>query len=373
MDNNNKYKSGEYYIFKYLWLIALCPKVIQFFILGAISIGILKLQIGKNDRVFSAFMIYVICHILSIFLNGLVGTFDVMRMIAAMNTALIWIIAIQYYGYYKRHDVDIIKVSKYMMFNVIILIMAGITGFILYDQFGVTSVTFAGRNLMSRDYLLGVESVRLVAFLEHSNLVNMLFYMCFPISLIYIRSANKSKQYLYYLISLFPVYLSKSRTAIIISTILTIISIYTNLKEKKKKILVIIGSLILLIVLFGTTDYVAQIYQATLNLINGRSNSTNTRLIIYMTSIEAVLKNNLLLGMGIKIMRGDYPLGSHSTYLGVFYKTGVLGSLFFLLGLFNMIGRYIRLYLNYKNIRHILIYYIFMFINIAVIDIDGAN
>lgn len=55
--------------------------------------------------------------------------------------------------------------------------------------------------------------------------------------------------------------------------------------------------------------------------------------------------DKLLFGHGTQIDHWmlDIPLGSHSTYLGVFFKFGVVGSLFFLLFLFFLYRRALRL------------------------------
>lgn len=66
------------------------------------------------------------------------------------------------------------------------------------------------------------------------------------------------------------------------------------------------------------------------SFILARAGSNHTRIQIYLESIKLAFENSPVWGMGIKhISETGYPLGSHSTYIGVFYKTGVTGTLLF--------------------------------------------
>lgn len=63
--------------------------------------------------------------------------------------------------------------------------------------------------------------------------------------------------------------------------------------------------------------------------------------------------DKLLFGHGTQIDHWmlDIPLGSHSTYLGVFFKFGVIGSLFFLLFLFFLYRRAVQLTRNVSELN----------------------
>ena len=54
------------------------------------------------------------------------------------------------------------------------------------------------------------------------------------------------------------------------------------------------------------------------------------RLAIYQNSIMTTLERNILFGNGVKYFFYDYPLGSHSSVIGSFYKTGIIGFILFL-------------------------------------------
>lgn len=61
-----------------------------------------------------------------------------------------------------------------------------------------------------------------------------------------------------------------------------------------------------------------------------RKDSSEYRAQLYKVTLKEAIKKPIL-GYGIKprIEQFDVPLGSHSTYLGVFFKTGILGLLIF--------------------------------------------
>ena len=74
---------------------------------------------------------------------------------------------------------------------------------------------------------------------------------------------------------------------------------------------------------------------------SAREGSNATRGNIYSASIEKAFAESPLIGMGIKDL-SPYdliPYGSHSTYVGFFYKTGIIGLI---------IGTVLVLYLNYE-------------------------
>jgi len=60
-----------------------------------------------------------------------------------------------------------------------------------------------------------------------------------------------------------------------------------------------------------------------------REGSSETRLSLYRTGIDFAMAQNPLLGVGIKprLIYLNIPVGSHSTYVGALYKTGIIGLL----------------------------------------------
>lgn len=85
--------------------------------------------------------------------------------------------------------------------------------------------------------------------------------------------------------------------------------------------------------------------------------------------------NSPLLGMGIKdyIEGSIYPYGSHSTYLGYFYKIGILGGFIYLLSFVVILYRLIKLNNNKFSdyLRVISAFCVLLWMILE--DIDGAN
>ena len=61
-------------------------------------------------------------------------------------------------------------------------------------------------------------------------------------------------------------------------------------------------------------------------ILDARSDSTLLRFLVYQESIARALGNNPLIGEGVKVrgLTGFIPLGSHSTYIGLFYRGGLV-------------------------------------------------
>ena len=108
-------------------------------------------------------------------------------------------------------------------------------------------------------------------------------------------------------------------------------------------------------------------------IIYGNLSSNNLRIEIIITSIRRTLAESPLWGLGIKEYLYDgFPLGSHSTYVGFFYKTGIIGLI---------IGITIFVVANYRVVKHgrkgiKIELYFFLFsliILFAIEDVDGTN
>ena len=104
-----------------------------------------------------------------------------------------------------------------------------------------------------------------------------------------------------------------------------------------------------------------------------REGSNNMRTIIYTQSLSTMWKQSPLIGIGIKDMLGEYPLGSHSTYIGVFYKAGILGGLVYMIAILCKVGQTL---LSKDRSRHIMTLKICILCTMLMMvfeDIDGSN
>lgn len=388
----NKY---DYWLFKYLWLIVVLPKEAQFVVLLGLG-GYLyyraERKVSLIDDISKFVLLYVIISLVSILVNSF-HVSSIGRIAAALNTALIWAIGVFFYRYYKTKAIDWNKCGRYLFINLSILVGLNILMRILVIL-GVTHPSIAGLELYIDDWLNGIHTYRLQAFLEYSNLISMMFFLSFPLAYQYLKKMTKImwQQVLVVTVFFLPVYNSNSRQGIVLGAVMVLWIIYENFEkesqevsriikstyerlkniyEKNKRQGAIVAGTVAVIVLLVVIFNIPKAWDFVMDFVNGRSDSSNTRFLIYRTSILKAIDDNFLIGSGIKVMMGEYPLGSHSSYIGFFYKTGLLGLVSIMIAMFNMIKAILLKHFN-KNMI-ILLGVGAIFLAMALEDIDGAD
>lgn len=385
----------DYWLFKYLWLVVVLPKEAQFVVLLGLG-GYLFFRSGRKieliDDISKFVLIYVAINLVSILVNSF-HVSSIGRIAAALNTALIWVVGVLFYRYYKTRAIDWSKCGRYLFINLSILVGLNILMIILV-ALGFTHLSIAGLELYIDDWFNGVHTYRLQAFLEYSNLIAMMFFLSFPLAYHYFKSKTEIIWQLVLAAILFflPVYNSNSRLGIVLGGFMVLWVIYENFEKKSldisrlvksayeriKDIYVknrrqgaimaaVIGGVILLTVILNTP----KAWDLVMDFVNGRSGSSNTRFLIYRTSILKAIDDNFLIGSGIKVMMGDYPLGSHSSYVGFFYKTGLLGLGAILVALFRIIKAVFLK--HFRKNKMFLLGVGAILLAMALEDIDGAD
>lgn len=366
-----------YFIFKYLWVFIIVPKEIQFALLACLLIVLLyksKWTVRVPKFIF-AFIAYAVIHLFSVFINSIINEHSFSRILAALNTDFIWFVAVGYFAviYGAEKSLDLFRVGKYCFINIVILFVI----YVISKVLSLTSVNliFETRSFWTADWIDGVEGIRFTGLFEYSVLVGLFNLLLVPYALLYLFSINR--KFLYFITLLVSFWLSYecgSRSVQVLMLCEIVIAIYyfiknLNISNSAKRYIIVVSCLIVLIV-------VACSYQLLLDkfvdLLYSREGSTNTRFNIYITSLTQTLQHSPIIGLGIKDMMGSVPLGSHSTYVGVFYKTGILGSMFFCIALIGLIVAYLR---KKKTLNFIcFIGYILCFLAALLFeDLDGAN
>ena len=185
------------------------------------------------------------------------------------------------------------------------------------------SILFSNDEWLSRFY----------GFMEYPTLVVAFILSMIPWALYFIAH-RISKPFriplaaVYYVLSFFPIYISYSRSGYLLFWIgaagILFLSWKINTGTENKKILLSAAIVLFFLSVIPMSGYFAALIKELLAM---REGSNSTRMEIYRESMECFLKNPLI-GCGIKeIGRMGYPLGSHSSYLGFLYKTGILGAL----------------------------------------------
>ena len=110
-------------------------------------------------------------------------------------------------------------------------------------------------------------------------------------------------------------------------------------------------------------------------MLLARAGSNLCRLTIYESSIKLTIERSPVIGMGIKDMLSTlpYPYGSHSSYIGYFYKAGILGGIIYLCSF--MIYAYKLFKWKKRDIGDYTLFICIMLMLIWMIleDLDGAN
>lgn len=361
------------WFFILLWPIVLLPKSLQLILIFGLGFMLAVFKIKKTNKIFILICMYSVVHMFSILINALLGDYELSRIAAAVNTAVIWIGAALLYEYYRTTKIDVKAFLRICFLNENIMLMLLVLYLFLAYIKKIQSFTMPVINTVFYGYDWPL--YRFWGLLEYPTLVGGFSLLTTPFACLYLWI--KTKKFLgvilYYLCSFLPVYFAFSRNGYvlyfaILCVCLFVIFIYTVRKHEAYTVCVIsAGAMVACIpvifsVLAGILD----------KLLSMRDGSSTTRGAIYEASLQAFYENPLL-GRGIKELNEiNLPLGSHCSYIGYLYKTGVLGTVCILL-VFAYIA--VNVWKNNKGIYHKLMC-IFLYGMLAYCifeDLDGAN
>lgn len=319
-------------------------------------------------------LLYGIASFFSALVNQFMYNHNLLRFIASLNTSFLWILASILYSLYSSDKISLELVSKFMMRNLLIFSLL-VTLFLFNNQFNFfPNMSFFGRSLYGYEWFDGGNTTRFYGFMEYANLMPTFFLICVP----YLFYGKVDiKRFTILILSFAGVFLSNSRIGIIVcSVVLFLIGIYfITSRTKKREVAILIYLCCAAILLIIAIFYSKHLIEYIMLIINGRPGSTNTRKQIYVSSLDLVINNSVVLGMGVKELIGDYPLGSHSTFIGAFYRVGLIGLTIISSIFFTMI---VKLYKAWKKRRNLFCFCsVVSFVGITMVlffeDLDGAN
>lgn len=372
----------SYILFQFLWLIVIMPKEIQFAMLAGIScILIWKGKKQRPDLVVCCVLAYAGCHILSILYNAITGEYSIIRILAACNTALIWIVAAGIYHFYRWNEIDDKKLAKTGFINGVCMSVFSLFFLIGRNFTDMISVPVINCILFDREKDMYINRIRFWGFLEYPTLVVAFELLVFPFVIWYIWTNLPPKVRVAgvavgSLATILPVYYCYSRSGYVLLAleilIFGVLLLSDCLDEKKKKWMMIGLMVIAFLVIFVGNQLIIKVFD---KLMNMRAGSNGTRSLIYAETWTSYLRHPLI-GCAIKALSSTgYPLGSHCSYLGFLYKTGIIGTVFIMVALgkngINMIhnilrGRHLLIILGSVSISLLYLYFLFE-------DMDGAN
>lgn len=377
-----KYQNSDkanYFIFKYLWLFIIVPKTLQLVLLAGYFLSLFaknnwQIKIPKCVRCF--FGIAVV-HFISIIINSFLDSYEFSRILAAFNTDFICFIALGIFSliYNSTEKFEAVKIGKYCLINQFILLAVYITSLIFNLE--LINFGFETRMIWGIDYLNGEQTVRFVGLFEYPVLEGLFILFSLPFLSLYLIKTNKKLLFFISLaVSLWLIKECGSRSALILGIAEICVCLWYFLKTRKIKNqtkILIITLAVTATVCFALFNH-AFLENKITDLILSRSGSNSTRFNIYEISISTAWEQSPLIGLGIKKMLGNYPLGSHSTYIGVFYKTGIIGVILLIFGLIGLLSAHIRkIKSGDKKDLFIFLYILLFALALIFEDLDGAD
>lgn len=373
----------RYAIFQYFWVIAVLPKALQLVCLGALTC----LAILRSDRkIFPDrfALLQALCLMIygfSIVVNAILGQHTTSRIFAAVNTWAINLVALVLYIFYRHMELDVRRIGKYCLINLLILIG-------LWLVFKITkgaSLSFLGRSLSGIDWINGVLDMRFLGYLDYANLVIFCVLFFYPLALRYLQ--DKLLLSLGLTMLLFPVVsATNSRTGLVLLALLFLAYVlfvlqktFFRIYKKYRPHTVLLGCVLMLLVAVVAFDMAVGVVQ---KLISLRAGSNSMRSYIYTESLTKMLAESPVIGIGIKDMLTfsaggyavqNYALGSHSTYLGMFYKIGLLGGSVYLLSLVAVLIPMLKSRDKNSHMLMLKVCVLGSLMLMALEDIDGAN
>ncbi|MCW1797502.1 capsule biosynthesis protein CapK [Streptococcus agalactiae] len=318
-----KYLDLDYSLFYALWLLILVPNQwYQFLIITIIVLLLLwksefRISISNSSILF---LLWLFIYLFAILIRGTQEDITFQRFIAELLKLISTGYALFFYNYYRKADFNSSVVRNVVKVNYFVLFLITV----LYLFFPMLKPTLFGRELFSIEWFPHMR-IRLAAYFEYATLIGQFILFSYPI--LFLKPQKHMENILISLLLTICSYFSGARILLVCmlvllaSLLLDYILFKTNLKLTKKNTF-ILG----MTFLFITACFSYNIWSIIEKIIMYRNQSTITRMIVYQESIIEVLKGNILFGQGIRIPSSEgIFLGSHSTYISVFYRTSLLG------------------------------------------------
>ncbi|HGI1937731.1 capsule biosynthesis protein CapK [Streptococcus agalactiae] len=318
-----KYLDLDYSLFYALWVLILVPNQwYQFLIITIIVLLLLwksefRISISNSSILF---LLWLFIYLFAILIRGSQEDITFQRFIAELLKLISTGYALFFYNYYRKADFNSSVVRNVVKVNYFVLFLITV----LYLFFPMLKPTLFGRELFSIEWFPHMR-IRLAAYFEYATLIGQFILFSYPI--LFLKPQKHMENILISLLLTICSYFSGARILLVCmlvllaSLLLDYILFKTNLKLTKKNTF-ILG----MTFLFITACFSYNIWSIIEKIIMYRNQSTITRMIVYQESIIEVLKGNILFGQGIRIPSSEgIFLGSHSTYISVFYRTSLLG------------------------------------------------
>jgi O-antigen ligase len=177
---------------------------------------------------------------------------------------------------------------------------------------------------------------RIEIMAPHGPAVAALIILMTPIAATYYSSRKSGSYWAIIFLGLFSLLATLARSATL-ALVIAICTVY--LFNKRHRLMFLMLSVSLIIFTLPLLEVIVEWFSSL------RSGSSSSRFMVYEETLRLIKRENILIGIGVKPRESDIsiPIGSHSMYLGMLLKTGLLGLLSFILFQINIIKTWFRL------------------------------
>lgn len=312
-------------LFPVVWLTGAIP--IYSIILFPLLFYFLN-DIPKN-KVVICFIIFIPIQILSAALSFFGDFNDSIRFFAIIHN--IYLFSLIVFGILLAMRLNITnvfseKITSFaiMIFSLVGSILFSYSAFFKKDEIFFRSV-FDTVSLTRKDFLFDNMVPRLTLFGEYANSTAILAILLLVIySFVRAAPGKIINSKIVFLSVLLIVIATGSRIAILSIVLMAPFIFFGESRKYLSKSLIFYLLISFLYLFLDSTGFLVGIKDL-------KSNSSNTRVDLYLNSLNVLLDTNPFTGLGLKpIVPGlsILPLGSHSTYLGYIIKNGALGLIF---------------------------------------------
>lgn len=367
-------RNPQYWLFAFLWVLIVLPKYIQLVVLTLFASFLYSNSYKKFkfNKVAIAMLCLFFVHLFAILFNVLFLSGDLTRIAAALNTASLWCLAAFYVSYYSISNINMMRVGKYCCINLFVLGVLALLTIYLYYFKGYSHYILLGRDLYGTTYIDGRPTTKFFGLNDFSN-INLFFIMLmFSLSVLYLKTCSKCVNLLMICVVVISVAVINSRSGFVLFGVGLLMYFVFKVPQKYFKICLLLLVFIGLVFLCLFFDKIINLFIS--KILFGNISSNSYRWLLIKTSFNEALSNSPIWGLGIKrYLDEGYPLGSHSSYVGFFYKTGLIG---FLLGVYIFIKANKQCF---KNIIHsngckpVVVFFMCFVVLFAIEDVDGTN
>ncbi len=282
---------------------------------------------------------------------------EIQRTIASLYNYSFWVMGlVLIVVIYNSFDIDAVKkLTAPLRFNVITIGILAII-FVLFWLSGHKEIEYkslllsvvpaiAEIPLLKASATLGFVHTDWFAFrplprieimAPHGPAVAALIILMTPIAATYYSNKRAGSYRIIIFLGLFSLLATLARSATF-ALVIAISTVY--LFNKRHRLVFLILSVSLIIFTLPLLEVIVEWFN------NMRSGSSSSRLMVYEETLRLIKRQNIFIGIGVKPRESDIsiPIGSHSMYLGLLLKTGLLGLISFVLFQINIIKTWLGL------------------------------